>query len=512
VNGRTGIKPHGINSRSGGSLRRRLEARLPFPGGLAGNLAIIAGMFSLSVAVGAGLGKWTTDRNAELAAPPAEEFTWQEVNYSPLLGLGGPIEDLLYTDEPDEEVYADSLEQARDEANLKKEFYVITSQDSIYNALQHCGLGHAVVSSWIQVAKPYYNLAQLKPGQSFWLYLDESKRPVRFEFDIDRHSTLVIERRGEGFVARKVETPKKAGGETVAASAGRALPVPGWVDPKTGYQYYQGTVTGSFYQAAVASGMTPAKVMALIRVFGGSSFDRQVKPGDRFRVVVAPARPSGDEGPVLAAMIETSHKPRYRFRVEQGTSADYYNEKGEGGRRSSGFICPVRYARISSGYSSNRFHPILHVYRPHFGIDYAARSGTPVRAAANGVIIYASWKGQCGRTVAIRHATLTSQYAHLSGFGPGISVGKSVKQGAVIGYVGETGLATGPHLDYRMYKNGAPVNPARVTAAPAPPSAASQKAFTAARDRLLPELNRELPLGPARPWSPPAVVAKAGTD
>jgi murein DD-endopeptidase MepM/ murein hydrolase activator NlpD len=212
-------------------------------------------------------------------------------------------------------------------------------------------------------------------------------------------------------------------------------------------------------------------------------------------------------------MIETNRKARYRFRVEQGKTVDYYNEKGEGGRRpSAGFICPVRGARISSRYTGSRFHPILHCYRPHYGIDYAVRSGTPVRAAADGVIAYASWQGQFGRSVEIRHGAVSSHYAHLSGFGPGISVGKFVKQGTVIGYVGTTGLSTGPHLDYRMYKSGAPVNPATVTALPAPPPVANQKAFIAARDRYLPELKRELPLGPARPWTPPAAVAKAETD
>ena len=272
-------------------------------------------------------------------------------------------------------------------------------------------------------------------------------------------------------------------------------------------------MAGSFYQAAVAAGMTPSKVMALIRVFGGVNFDREVKAGDHFRVLAAPGKAAGEEGPILAAMIETSRKPRFRFRVEQGKTADYYNEKGEGGRRpSASFICPVHYQRISSGYSGSRFHPILHIFRPHLGIDYAAPSGTPVRASADGIIAYASWKGQFGRTIDIRHGALTSQYAHLSGIASSVSVGKFVKQGTVIGYVGATGLATGPHLDYRIYQNGAPVNPTSVTAIPTPPSAASQKAFTAARDRYLPELKRELPLGPARPWAPPAVVAKAVTD
>ena len=514
--GRTGIKPHGKKSRPR-ATGRSTAVRLPLPGTLTTNLAVILGIFALSVGVGAGLGKWSSARDSELPGtlPLESELEFTEVNYSPLLGLGGPVEFLLESEgTTDEYIYDESLEQVKDEGNLKKEFYVITAKDSLFTALQCFGISRDVIVSWIQLAKPYCDLARLKPGQSFWLYLDQTKRPVRFEFEIDRQSTLVIERGRDGFAARKVATEKTGDGESLAAS-GRSRPVPGWVNPKNGYQYFQGTVSDSFYSAAVAAGMTPSKVMALIRVFGGLNFDREVKPGDHFRVLVAPGRQEGEEGPILAAMVEARQKPRYRFRVEQGKTAEYYNEKGEGGRKpSSGFICPVRGARISSSYSASRFHPILHCYRPHFGIDYAAGYGTPVRASASGVVVFAGWRGGFGRAVDIRHGngSITSQYAHLSGFGPGVSVGKSIKQGAVVGYIGATGLATGPHLDYRIFMNGEPVNPSRVTIVPAAPSAASQKAFTAARDRYLPELKRELPLGPALPWTPPPVVAKAGTD
>lgn len=433
-----------------------------------------------------------------------------EVNYSPMLGLGGPLEAVLSDPASAEDIYQESLEEIQEEASLKKEFYVITSKDTLYNALQCFGVRRDQISSWIALAKPHYNLARLKPGQSFYLYLDEARQPVRFEFKIDRRSLLVIERTREGYQARKEE---KEGRGSANEEISSARPVPGWVDPKTGYHYYLGTVTSSFYQSAVAAGMTPGKVMALIRVFSGVNFDREIRSGDHFRVVVAPGKKEGEEGPILAAMVETKGKPRYRFRVEDGKTAEYYNEKGEGGQRaSSGFICPVRGARVTSGFTSSRFHPILHVRRPHYGIDYAARSGTPVRAAADGTVTYASWKGQFGRTVAVKHGSIVSQYAHLSGFGPGVKVGKFVKKGAVVGYIGSTGLSTGPHLDYRMYKNGVPVNPAKVTFTPPPPSAASRKLFAAARERYMPELERDLPYGPAIPWSPPVALAQVQAD
>ena len=482
-------------------------SRLPFPGGPAGNLAVILGLFGISMAVGAGLGKWSSARSAEPegTALVSDEPIFQEVNFSPLLGLGGPIETLLYDQDPETDIYEQSLSEVESEAGLKKEFYVITTQDNLFTALQCFGVNRDIIVHWIELAKKEYNLARLKPGQSFWLSLDQARRPVRLEFNIDRRRRLVIQKSKDDYEVHAERVEER---ETTLASAGesipKSVPVPAWVDPTTGDQYFRGTVTASFYQAAVAAGMTPAKVMALIRIFGGVNFDREIKPGDEFRVVVAPGQKPGEEGPILAAMVETGGKPRYRFRVEQGKTADYYNEKGETGRKASGFICPVRFRRISSGYSGSRFHPILHCYRPHLGIDYAARSGTPVRAAADGTVTYASWKGQFGRTVAIRHGSYVSQYAHLSGFGAGIKPGKVVKQGQVVGYVGATGLATGPHLDYRIYKGGTPVNPARVSALPAPP-VKDKKAFGAVKGKYLGELSRQLPLGPARPLTPPVV-------
>ena len=121
---------------------------------------------------------------------------------------------------------------------------------------------------------------------------------------------------------------------------------------------------------------------------------------------------------------------------------------------------PLRYSRISSRFSRKRFHPVLRIYRPHLGIDYAAPTGTPVEATSNGKIIFIGWRGGYGKCIIIRHNHIyTSFYGHLSRFARGMKRGKKVKQGQVIGYVGSTGLATGPHLDYRLKKRGKFINP-----------------------------------------------------
>ena len=131
---------------------------------------------------------------------------------------------------------------------------------------------------------------------------------------------------------------------------------------------------------------------------------------------------------------------------------------------------PLRFSRISSRYSSSRLHPILRIRRPHYGVDYAAPIGTPVQAIGDGRVTFAGTESGAGRVVRIVHNSVYSTaYLHLSGFGKGISAGAHVKQGDIIGFVGSSGLSTGPHLDFRFYKNGSPVDPLSVEAPPVEP-------------------------------------------
>jgi murein DD-endopeptidase MepM/ murein hydrolase activator NlpD len=156
-----------------------------------------------------------------------------------------------------------------------------------------------------------------------------------------------------------------------------------------------------------------------------------------------------------------------------GKKPDYYDEKGNSLRKV--FLkSPLRYSRISSGFSKRRLHPILKIYRPHPGVDYAAPTGTPVVAVGDGRVISRRWKNGYGRFIAIRHnSRYVTTYGHLYRYASKIEVGSNVKQGQVIGYVGASGLATGPHLDFRMKKDGRFVNPLKnrlPAAQPVPPN------------------------------------------
>ncbi|MGQ9708713.1 MAG: M23 family metallopeptidase, partial [bacterium] len=169
-----------------------------------------------------------------------------------------------------------------------------------------------------------------------------------------------------------------------------------------------------------------------------------------------------DYGRVYAVHYQSKRENVYGFYYLDPTGHwDYYNEKGQSLRKTI-LRSPLSFARVSS-YFGMRFHPILRVVRPHQGVDYVAPKGTPVSAIADGVITMARYNGGYGKMVEIRHSGgLVSRYGHLSGYGPGIKVGRRIHQGATVGYVGATGLATGPHLHFETRQNGKAVNPLKL--------------------------------------------------
>ena len=147
----------------------------------------------------------------------------------------------------------------------------------------------------------------------------------------------------------------------------------------------------------------------------------------------------------------------------------YWNEKGESMRKA--FLkAPLKFSRISSGFSYSRKHPVTRKVQPHTGVDYAAPKGTPVMTIGDGVITSMKYEGAGGNTIRIRHNSVYSTaYLHLSGYAKGLKTGQRVRQGQVIGYVGSTGRSTGPHLDFRVWKNGSPINPLKMDSPPAEP-------------------------------------------
>ena len=227
--------------------------------------------------------------------------------------------------------------------------------------------------------------------------------------------------------------------------------------------FVKGTITGSLYETMMAMGETPQLIMDYTDIFGWEvDFFSEVQPNDSFAILFE--RTYCDSvcvgyGVVLAASYsgQVGSFAGYRFTDPEGTT-DYYNAEGQNLRKTFQ-KSPLRFSRVSS-FFGRRFHPIRRVMRQHYGVDYVGPRGTPVEAVSDGRVVSAGWSGGYGRLVVLGHAEgYQTRYGHLSGFGKGIRSGAPVRQGQVVGYVGSTGLSTGPHLHYEVRKFGSAVNP-----------------------------------------------------
>lgn len=199
-------------------------------------------------------------------------------------------------------------------------------------------------------------------------------------------------------------------------------------------------------------------------------------------------------GQIWGARFSQSGKEYYAIPFPQGGKLRYWEADGASLRKQL-LKAPLKYTRVSSRFTYARKHPIYKVYRPHTGVDFAAPAGTPVHAVADGTVIFKGWSGGGGNTLKIKHpGNLQTAYLHLSKFAKGIAQGTHVVQGQLIGYVGSTGASTGPHLDFRIWKNGTPIDPLKIPQEPAEPIARENRvAFEFVRDRILAELNGQLP-------------------
>lgn len=284
----------------------------------------------------------------------------------------------------------------------------------------------------------------LAPGDAMRVLSDGDGHVQAMDFPVDALHTLEIRREGDEFNGRMT-----------------------LIDVTHRQAYVSGVIHSSFYTDALAAGLTANQLVQLNHIFDWDiDFTRDVQPGDRFAVIYDQLYRYGrkiENGPILAAaLFARGHEIRaLRFVWPDGGSA-YYSPDGRAMKK--GFTrAPADYTRISSGFNAARMHPILHRIRRHEGTDYAAPEGTPIHATGDGRIIFRGRRGGYGNMIIIRHrANLSTRYGHMSAFASGLGVGSAVKQGDVIGYVGMTGLATGPHVHYEVRIDGQPRNPQTV--------------------------------------------------
>jgi len=247
-----------------------------------------------------------------------------------------------------------------------------------------------------------------------------------------------------------------------------------WTKPvESTREYADVTIKSSLWNDMLAAGISPQLIVPLSEIYAWSVDFFGLQPGDRFRVLYE-QRKCDDEiiavDTIYYAEFVRDGKMIPAIMFDQGDNGNlYWNEKGESLRKA--FLkAPLKFTRISSGFSYHRKHPVTGKVRAHTAVDYAAPTGTPVMTIGDGTVISAGWTNGGGNTVKVRHNSVyTTSYMHLSRYGAGIKAGVRVRQGDVIGYVGSTGMSTGPHLDFRVWKNGSPINPLKMDSPPSEP-------------------------------------------
>jgi murein DD-endopeptidase MepM/ murein hydrolase activator NlpD len=322
-----------------------------------------------------------------------------------------------------------------------------------------------------QQCKQVFPLSKLSAGQGYRLCLSDDQFE-RFEYDIDRDEQLIISREADSFSIEKVPIPYTT--EVVRI---------------------RGTIDSSLFEAVTATGESDVLAMNLADIFAWDiDFILDIRQGDSFQALVEKRyreeQPAG-YGRILAAEFTNQGTTFQAFLYQDGDRRPDYFDAGGQSLRKAFLKAPLSFSRISSGFSMRRYHPITKTWKAHPAIDYAAPPGTPIKSVGDGVIIRKGYTRGNGNFVKIRHnSSYETMYLHMKGFAKGIGQGRRVAQGQAIGYVGSTGLATGPHLCFRMFKNGAPVNPGRVKAAAAQPvSKANLADFNLQAEHLVARLN-----------------------
>ncbi len=378
--------------------------------------------------------------------------------------MGGTIqEEYLYLKDMFKEQYADVVQLLRDECVFilipeapRKEFEIEVIGDKLLNLKSTIAAGDSLgslLNGWfsfptilqfVDKSKDIYSLNSLKLNHPFSLLVDLNDKSLKkFEYEFDNTHKIILQQTGGSYEVTVEEIVYD-------------------------YQlcFLQGTVSSNFYNAVINTGETGTFAIRLADIFSYDiDFAREIREGDTFSALVEKRYRDGNfngYGRIIAARFVNNDVLYEAFLFhdsEQEGKLSYFDRTGKALQKA--FLrTPVHFTRISSNFTMARKHPILGITRAHPAIDYAAPKGTPVMA---GTVMRAAYTGGYGHLILLKHkGGLESQYAHLSGYAKGVRNGAKVVQGQVIGYVGSTGLSTGPHLDFRIKKNGQYVNPANI--------------------------------------------------
>jgi murein DD-endopeptidase MepM/ murein hydrolase activator NlpD len=330
--------------------------------------------------------------------------------------------------------------------------HVVQRGDNLFDILSACGIPATQIDQLVKSTKNIHHLSALTAGNALkiWVTPAEPASLLRLRYEIDGLNELEAEVQDDLFTARKITH-----------------------DVEVRYDRAEGTIASSLYASAIGAGVSPEIVMGLTDIFAWDiNFFTDIREGDTYTILYERHFVRGTfkgYGKILAARFVNQGEERVAVHYRQGGEGGYYDATGKPIRKL--FLkAPLNYRRISSGFTHSRMHPVFQVKRPHLGVDYAAPSGTPVVALGAGTVVFKGWSGGFGKSVRIQHANgYVTYYGHLSGYVKGLAKGSRVRQGQVIGYVGSTGISTGPHLDLRVTLNGKFINPLTLRPVNGPP-------------------------------------------
>lgn len=379
----------------------------------------------------------------------------------------GDLDEVAVTDsaEVQEMVYEYGIPADR----YRVQYGIVQPRQNLGSILGEHGVSTGTVHHLGEKARGVFDVRRIRSGQAYALFFSkhDSLAPPRFfVYEEDPKSYIVFDLRGDLAVNRG-QNPAEWRTQTV-----------------------KGQVESSLWVAMQRCEASPQLAIVLSHIFGWTIDFFGLQKQDEFRVIYEQEFVDGkalDNFHILAASFRASDSTYYAIPFVQDGEELYYNERGNS--LEGAFLkAPLDFYRISSRFTNSRYHPVLKRYRAHHGVDYAAPAGTPVYAIGSGKVIAKAYQANGGGNyVKIKHnGTYTTTYMHLSRFAKGLKVGSTVKQKEIIGYVGSTGLSTGPHLDFRVYENGRPINPLTIKSQPKKPiSEANRAAFSQVCDSLV---------------------------
>ncbi len=337
------------------------------------------------------------------------------------------------------------LDELNHETSKQWQEFTVKSGDSLSTLFKRAKLKPQQLDEVMKSGGPVKKLTKIFPKDIIRVLTDDQGDLQALRYEINPETYLMVEREN---------------GELVAQEYKHAI--------ETRVAHAEGTINSSLFLAANEAGISENVIMELAGVFGWDiDFALDIRKGDSFKLLYEEIYRNGEKiknGDILAAeFVNDGDVYRaVRYTNPETSRTEYYTPEGKSMRKE--FLrTPVNFARISSRFTTKRYHPVLHKVRSHKGVDYAAKRGTPIRAAGDGKVSFKGKKGGYGRVLMIQHGSkYTTVYAHLNSYNKKIRVGKKVKQGQTIAYVGSSGLATGPHLHYEFRVNGVHRNPLTV--------------------------------------------------